>query len=96
MELNNASANSVADAPAKGPNDGTGTAFFRLQSPISTHSLTPSGIVQLDPYLEPFKGALQSRYAKAQQWLKTIDDTEGGIEKFSRVSAPLQFPTLIC
>jgi hypothetical protein len=44
-----------------------------------------AGIVELDPYLEPFKDALRSRYQKAQQWMKTIDDTEGGIEKFSRV-----------
>ena len=44
------------------------------------------GIVQLDGYLEPFKGALQSRFAKAQKWIKTIDETEGGLEKFSRAS----------
>jgi 1,4-alpha-glucan branching enzyme len=40
----------------------------------------------MDGYLEPFKAALQSRFAKAQQWIKTIDETEGGLEKFSRVS----------
>jgi hypothetical protein len=45
-----------------------------------------SGIIQLDGYLEPFKDALKSRFAKAQQWIKTIDETEGGLEKFSRVS----------
>lgn len=42
------------------------------------------GIVQLDPWLEPFKGALRSRFAKAKHWLDTIDKTEGGLEKFSR------------
>lgn len=41
-------------------------------------------MVQLDPYLEPFKDALKSRYNKAQQWIKTIDQHEGGMEKFSR------------
>jgi 1,4-alpha-glucan branching enzyme len=45
-----------------------------------------AGIVDLDPYLAPFKDALRSRYSKAQQWMKTINDTEGGMEKFSRVS----------
>ena len=45
-----------------------------------------AGIVQLDPYLEPFVGALKSRYAKAQQWIKTINETEGGLEKFSRAN----------
>jgi len=43
-----------------------------------------TGIIQLDGYLEPFKGALQSRFAKAQNWIKTIDESEGGLEKFSR------------
>ena len=43
-----------------------------------------AGVLQLDPWLEPFQGALKRRYSKAQQWLKTINETEGGIEKFSR------------
>jgi 1,4-alpha-glucan branching enzyme len=47
-----------------------------------------AGIVQLDGYLEPFKGALRSRFAKAQKWIQTIDETEGGLEKFSRASIP--------
>jgi 1,4-alpha-glucan branching enzyme len=42
------------------------------------------GIVQLDPWLEPFKDSLKSRFAKAKRWLDTIDQTEGGLEKFSR------------
>ncbi|KAF2826395.1 alpha-glucan branching enzyme [Ophiobolus disseminans] len=43
-----------------------------------------TGIIQLDGYLEPFRDALKSRFAKAKQWIKTIDETEGGLEKFSR------------
>jgi len=43
------------------------------------------GIVELDPYLTPFEGALRSRYSKTQQWIKTINAHEGGLEKFSRV-----------
>lgn len=39
----------------------------------------------MDGYLEPFKDALKSRFSKAQQWIKKIDETEGGLEKFSRV-----------
>jgi 1,4-alpha-glucan branching enzyme len=46
--------------------------------------LTPSGIVQLDPWLEPFKDSLKSRFAKAKKWIDTINQTEGGLEKFSR------------
>ncbi|KAF2491649.1 alpha-glucan branching enzyme [Lophium mytilinum] len=43
-----------------------------------------TGLVQLDPWLGPFKDALRSRYSKAQQWIKTLDETEGGLEKFSK------------
>ena len=38
----------------------------------------------MDPWLEPFKDGLKSRFSKAQKWLKTINETEGGLEKFSR------------
>ena len=38
----------------------------------------------MDGYLEPFKDALKSRFSKAQKWIKTIEETEGGMEKFSR------------
>ncbi|KAH6656799.1 1,4-alpha-glucan-branching enzyme [Truncatella angustata] len=42
------------------------------------------GVVQLDPWLSPFKDTIKRRHAKAQEWIKTIDDTEGGLEQFSR------------
>ncbi|KAI9735229.1 MAG: alpha-1,4-glucan branching enzyme [Cirrosporium novae-zelandiae] len=56
-----------------------------LRDPASS-KVTPdgTGIVELDPWLSPFKDGLRSRYAKAQQWIKTLDETEGGLEKFSR------------
>ncbi|KAM0246397.1 hypothetical protein ACHAP5_004710 [Fusarium lateritium] len=43
-----------------------------------------TGVVKLDPWLEPFSEALKRRYSKTQDWIKTINDTEGGLEKFSR------------
>ncbi|KAI9823117.1 MAG: alpha-1,4-glucan branching enzyme [Phylliscum demangeonii] len=43
-----------------------------------------TGVVQLDPWLSPFKDALRSRYGHAQKWIKTLNETEGGLEKFSR------------
>ena len=46
--------------------------------------LTVLGVVRLDPWLSPFKDALRSRYSHIQKWIKTIDETEGGLEKFSR------------
>ncbi|KAJ4307055.1 alpha-1,4-glucan branching enzyme [Collariella sp. IMI 366227] len=43
-----------------------------------------TGVVKLDPWLEPFQDSLKRRYAKAQDWIKKIDETEGGLEKFSK------------
>lgn len=63
--------------------DGTGelccgaTSYRELQ-------LTGLGVVQMDPWLEPFSAGLRSRYARAQKWIKNINETEGGLEKFSR------------
>lgn len=77
----------MENAPPKGiPNDGTG----KLNDPRLFSILTNLGVIQLDPWLEPFRDSLKHRFSKAQQWIKTIDDTEGGIEKFSRVcQAPI-------
>ncbi|KAA8620236.1 14-alpha-glucan-branching enzyme [Pyrenophora tritici-repentis] len=65
----------------------------------STMSDTPgqvpndgTGIIQMDGYLEPFKDALKSRFSKAQKWIKTIEETEGGMEKFSRVRTMHCYP----
>lgn len=44
-----------------------------------------TGVLKLDPWLSPFQDSLKRRYAKAQEWIKLINDTEGGLEKFSRV-----------
>ncbi|VBB83794.1 Putative Glycoside Hydrolase Family 13 [Podospora comata] len=43
-----------------------------------------TGVVALDPYLEPFKPALKRRFDKAQEWIKKIEKTEGGLDKFSK------------
>ena len=40
--------------------------------------------MQLDPWLSPFRDALRSRYSRAQRWIKAIDDTEGGLDTFSK------------
>lgn len=42
------------------------------------------GVIKLDPYLEPFQGTIKSRYSKAQEWIKNINDHEGGLDKFSK------------
>ncbi|KAH6717602.1 alpha-glucan branching enzyme [Leptodontidium sp. MPI-SDFR-AT-0119] len=43
-----------------------------------------TGVVKMDPWLSPFKEELKKRYSKAQDWIKKIDETEGGLDKFSR------------
>ncbi|CAG9980814.1 unnamed protein product [Clonostachys byssicola] len=43
-----------------------------------------TGVVKLDPWLEPFSDALRRRFSKTQQWIQTINDSEGGIDKFSK------------
>ncbi|KAH0828397.1 1,4-alpha-glucan-branching enzyme [Fonsecaea pedrosoi] len=70
-------------APASGeaPPDGTGIKPPPLPSSLSHMSL---GVIQLDPWLEPFREDLKYRFAKAQEWIKKINQTEGGLEKFSR------------
>lgn len=45
-----------------------------------------TGVIKLDPWLDPFKETIKYRFNEAQKWIKKIDDTEGGLEKFSRVN----------
>lgn len=51
---------------------------------LRSNNLTLPGVIQLDPWLSPFKDALRSRYSRAQKWIKTIEETEGGLDKFSK------------
>lgn len=83
--VNQASANSIFQQPAdsKVPQDGTGT---HPRGPCPTLIDDSPGVLQLDPWLEPFQDALKRRYSKAQQWIKDLQEHEGGLEKFSRVS----------
>lgn len=51
------------------------------------------GVIKLDPWLEPFREALQNRFNFVEGWIKTINETEGGLERFSRVGFQLSFST---
>lgn len=48
-------------------------------------------MLQIDPWLEPFQNALKRRFSKAKEWMKTIDETEGGLDKFSKARVPRLF-----
>lgn len=82
--LNEQAPDSVLAAPPSNEiaKDGTGVSIHICISQCS-HSQS-AGVVALDPYLEPYKPALRSRFSKAQKWLDTINSTEGGLDKFSR------------
>lgn len=49
--------------------------------------LTLKGVLQMDPWLEPYKDVLKKRFSKAKDWIAKIEKDEGGLEKFSRVSS---------
>ncbi|KAJ3017428.1 UNVERIFIED_CONTAM: alpha-1,4-glucan branching enzyme [Siphonaria sp. JEL0065] len=48
-------------------------------------------VVEDDPYLKPYQGALEHRQHLFQNWLKTIETSEGGIDKFTRGFETLGF-----
>ncbi|KOC16762.1 1,4-alpha-glucan-branching enzyme [Aspergillus flavus AF70] len=43
-----------------------------------------TGVIQLDPWLEPFRDALKQRFSFIEGWVKAINETEGGLETFSK------------
>lgn len=43
------------------------------------------GVLQIDPWLSPFQDVLKRRYSKAKEWISKIDETEGGLLKFTKV-----------
>ncbi|KAH9813335.1 family 13 glycoside hydrolase [Melampsora americana] len=45
---------------------------------------TKPQLVRDDPWLEPFAPAIQTRMQKFSSWIKQIDETEGGLGKFSK------------
>ncbi|KAG0029404.1 alpha-1,4-glucan branching enzyme [Podila clonocystis] len=68
----------VQDIPAKAP----ATAPSPPLSPVEDEQ-DGTGVVGLDPWLEPYKGGLIHRYSQFKSWKHKIA-LEGGYEKFSR------------
>lgn len=48
-----------------------------------TADLLP-GVLQIDPWLSPFQDVLKRRVSRARDWIKKIDETEGGLAKFTK------------
>lgn len=53
-------------------------------APPKERPVDGTGVVDLDPWLSPFKDALRSRFNKAHTWIADLDQHEGGLENFSR------------
>ncbi|CAO3592610.1 unnamed protein product [Absidia cylindrospora] len=43
-----------------------------------------TGLAVLDPWLDPFKNDLRERYGFFEKWKKTIDESPGGFENFTK------------
>ncbi|KAL1913702.1 alpha-1,4-glucan branching enzyme [Sporothrix stenoceras] len=43
-----------------------------------------TGVTIIDPWLSPFKDSLKRRFAKSQEWIQKIEETEGGLDRFSK------------
>lgn len=56
-------------------------------APPQLHPLTPfpSGVLQLDPWLEDHREVLKQRYSLVEKWASGIASNEGGLDKFSKV-----------
>ncbi|KAL6236661.1 1,4-alpha-glucan-branching enzyme [Aspergillus navahoensis] len=50
----------------------------------STAPSDGTGIIDLDPWLEPFREAIKRRFNYVESWIKTVDETEGGLDRFSK------------
>jgi 1,4-alpha-glucan branching enzyme len=50
----------------------------------STAPSDGTGIIDLDPWLEPFREAIKRRFNYVESWIKTVDEVEGGLDKFSK------------
>jgi 1,4-alpha-glucan branching enzyme len=68
------------------PTDGTGKLIGSLVCGRKVYSNAFPGVIQLDPWLEPHRDVLKHRFQVVETWAKTINETEGGLDKFSKVN----------
>lgn len=50
----------------------------------SSIQLTFTGVLQIDPWLSPFQDVLKRRVSRTKDWIKKIDETEGGLTNFTK------------
>ena len=51
---------------------------------MATDTFNPKSVLELDPWLEPFLGAIDKRYQQFKQWKDTITSAEGGYDQFTK------------
>ncbi|KAM3455181.1 hypothetical protein MY3296_002550 [Beauveria thailandica] len=51
---------------------------------ISDMPTDGTGVIKLDPWLEPFSDALRRRFSKTQDRIKKINDSEGGMDSYTK------------
>ena len=55
-----------------------------IDNAMATDTFDPKSSLELDPWLEPFLGAIDHRHQLFKQWKDTIAKTEGGYDKFTK------------
>ncbi|CDZ98664.1 glycoside hydrolase family 13 protein [Phaffia rhodozyma] len=55
-----------------------------MSSSVASRPTDGTAVVQTDPYLEPFAPFFKKRFDTYLNWVKTINENEGGIDKFSK------------
>lgn len=67
------------------PEAGTGRfmPFPTWSNKLSDYDAT--GVIRLDPWLEPHRDVLKHRYSLVEKWAKDIEKSEGGLDRFSKV-----------
>jgi 1,4-alpha-glucan branching enzyme len=53
-----------------------------------------TGVVQVDPWLEPYAEALRHRYKGFLQWMDIFNQYEGGLAKFAQAYEIMGFNVL--
>lgn len=54
------------------------------QAAPGTDSAQDLGVLQIDPWLSPFQDVLKRRVSRTKDWIKKIDETEGGLTNFTK------------
>ena len=51
---------------------------------MATDTFNPTSVRELDPWVEPFIGAIDQRYQLFKRWKDTIVNTESGYNQFTK------------